>query len=203
MNFGLTRVTLNMDEVQEASASSSAPTTRERESDSRDSSPSGGSDCISLATKRRRRSPKKSAKSAGRFKHNWSLPRHIASSSKGCRFAYCRLCDKHFPISHGGFNDVKRHVNRTVHQRRIRSAQGSADISNILRKSQGHSVIHSANVTSAENMMVKFIAMHNLSFKAAHHLSELLPSMFPDSAIAADFACKRTKNEVRCLGSVQ
>ena len=44
-------MTLNMDEVQEASASSSAPTTRERESDSLDSSPSGGSDCSSLATK--------------------------------------------------------------------------------------------------------------------------------------------------------
>ena len=55
-------MTLNMDEVQEASASSSAPTTRERESDSRDSSPSGGSDCSSLATKRRRTSPRKSAK---------------------------------------------------------------------------------------------------------------------------------------------
>ena len=66
-------MTLNMDEVQEASASSSAPTTRERESDSRDSSPSGGSDCSSLATKRRRTSPRKSAKSAGRFKHNCIL----------------------------------------------------------------------------------------------------------------------------------
>ena len=129
-------------------------------------------------------------KSAGRFKHNWSLPRHIASGSKGCRFAYCRLCDKHFTVSHGGFNDVKRHVNGTVHKRRIRSAQGSADISNLLRKSQGHSLIHSANVASAEIMMVKFIAMHNLSFKAADHLSEL---MFPDSA----FACKRTK--MKCI----
>ena len=49
-------MTLNMDEVQEASASFSAPTKRERESDSRDSSPSGGSDCSSLATKRRRMS---------------------------------------------------------------------------------------------------------------------------------------------------
>ena len=29
--------------------------------------------------------------------------RHIASSSKGCRFAYCRLYDKHFTVSHGGF----------------------------------------------------------------------------------------------------
>ena len=224
-------MTLNMDEVQEASASSS-PTiykgerigfsrlsslwryllyTRERESDSRDSRPSGGtyyiqgrenriletliplavptiykgerigfsrlsslwrySECSLLATKRKRTSPIESGKSAGRFKHNWSLPRHIASSSKGCRFAYCRLCDKHSTVSHGGFNDAKRHVNGAVHQRRIRSTQGSDDISNLLTKSQEHSLIHSANVTSAEIMMVKFIAMHNLSFKAADHLT--------------------------------
>ena len=34
--------------------------------------------------------------------------------------------------------------------------------------------------------------MHNLSFKAADHLSELFPFMFPDSAIAA---FKRTKTK--------
>ena len=37
--------------------------------------------------------------------------------------------------------------------------------------------------------------MHNLPFSAADHLSELLPSMFPDSKIAADFSCKRTKTK--------
>ena len=171
------------------------PLLQGRENRILETSPSGGSECSSLATKRKRTSPRESGKSAGRFKHNWSLPRHIASSYKGCRFAYCRLCDKHFTVSHGGFNDVKRHVNGAVHQRRIRSTQGSDDISNLLTKSQGHSLIHSANVTSAEIMMVKFIAMHNLSFKAADHFSELFPSMFPDSAIAADFARKRTKTK--------
>ena len=34
--------------------------------------------------------------------------------------------------------------------------------------------------------------MHNLPFVAADHLSSLFSSV-PDSAIAADFACKRTK----------
>ena len=44
-------------------------------------------------------------------------------------------------------------------------------------------------VTAAEIMMCNFIAMHNLPFVVADHLF----SSVPDSAIAADFACKRTK----------
>ena len=52
-------------------------------------------------------------------------------------------------------------------------------------------MIHTARITSAEVKMVNFIDMHNLSFQAADHLSNLLLSMFPDSAIAADFACRQ------------
>ena len=47
-------------------------------------------------------------------------------------------------------------------------------------------------VIAAEVKMTRFIAMHNLPFSAADHLSELLPS---DLKIAADFSCKRTKTK--------
>ena len=136
---------------------------------------------------------KKRPQSAGKFKYNWSLPSHICSSSKGSRFAYCKLCAKHFTVSHGGYNDVQRHVNGAVHQRKIRSCQGMANIGDVFRKEP--SLLHSSRVISAEIMMVKFLVLHNLSFKAADHLSELFPMMFPDSAIAADFSCKRTKTK--------
>ena len=104
---------------------------------------------------------------------------------------------KHFTVSHRGYNNVKRHINGPVHQRRIKSSQGIASISDVFRKES--SVVHSSKIISAEITMAKFIAMHNLSFKAADHLSELLSSMFPDSAIAADFACKRTKTKTDAL----
>ena len=41
--------------------------------------------------------------------------------------------------------------------------------------------------------MANFIAMHNLSFQTADHLSDLLLKMFPDLKIASDFGCKHTK----------
>lgn len=66
-------------------------------------------------------------------------------------------------------------------------------ISDVLQKQPDS--LHSSRVISAEVMMVKFLVLHNLPFKAADHLSELLPVMFPDSAIAADFACKWTKTK--------
>ena len=43
--------------------------------------------------------------------------------------------------------------------------------------------------------MAQFIALHNLPFQAADHLTDLVPSMFPDSKIAADFSSKHTKTK--------
>jgi hypothetical protein len=48
-------------------------------------------------------------------------------------------------------------------------------------------------VTLAEVIMSNFIAMHNLSFQSADHLSKLFGIMFPDSKIASKVACKHTK----------
>ena len=50
--------------------------------------------------------------------------------------------------------------------------------------------------------MSNFIAMHNLSFQTADHLSDLLPKMFPDSKIASDFGCKHTKTKTICCDAL-
>ena len=60
---------------------------------------------------------------------------------------------------------------------------------------QKDSTDHQRNVISAEVHMANFIAMHNLSFQTADHLSDLLQAMFRDSKIAADFGCKHTKTK--------
>ncbi len=44
-------------------------------------------------------------------------------------------------------------------------------------------------------MMSNFIAMHNLSFQCADHLSTLFGKMFPDSTIASNFSCSHTKTK--------
>ena len=56
----------------------------------------------------------KSTAGTGKFKSSWRLPPHITASSKGSRFAYCKVCASNFCISHGGLNDIKRHVGGNV-----------------------------------------------------------------------------------------
>ena len=43
-----------------------------------------------------------------KFKTSWKLP------------AYCKLCESDFNISHGGLNDIKRHVEGTKHQNKLK-----------------------------------------------------------------------------------
>lgn len=136
---------------------------------------------------------KRHCKAGGHFKASWKLPPGITSSTKGNKYAYCKYCFKHFLVSHGGFNDITRHINGASHQQRSKDVQGTSNLSSLL--SVGHAaaqLTHARKVMSAEIIMCKFVAMHNISFQTMDHLS---PLMKPDSAIASDFACKHTKTK--------
>ena len=47
--------------------------------------------------------------------------------------------------------------------------------------------------TKAEILHTNFIIQHNMLFLTADHMTHLYPKMFPDSKIANQFACSRTK----------
>ena len=150
---------------------------------------------------RRQRGRGRGGRGTGRFKRSWKLPPYIAGSKRGTKYAYCKLCSSNFDISHGGFNDIKRHVEGVRHTQRLSQSSSSSPITDFY----GMSAVtqsHSRNVISAELMMCQFIALHNLPFLAADHLSDLLPAMFPDSKIARDFACKRTKTKSMICGAI-
>lgn len=72
-------------------------------------------------------------------------------------------------------------------------------ISSLFGGNEQQRLIHTSNVLSAEIKMTQLIAVHNLPFQAADHLSDLFKSMFPDSAIASDLTCKCTKTKaIKC-----
>ena len=122
---------------------------------------------------------------SGRFKN---AP-FIVASSKAEYFAYFRLCSPDFSVAHGGHMTL----NITVKARGINSdSQSNSTMTRFLGES---SMSHSSKVISAEVMMAQFIALHNLPFQAADHLSDLVSSMFPDSRIAADTSSKHTKTQ--------
>ena len=158
----------------------------------------GASDATSSITSRRRG---KGRGGTGRFKHSWKLPPYITASKRGTKYAYCKLCSSNFDLSHGGFNDIKRHVEGVRHADRLSQSSSSSPITSFYGM-QAVTQSHAKNVTSAEVMMCQFLAMHNLPFLAADHLSDLFPAMFPDSKIAGDFACKRTKTKSIICGAL-
>ena len=98
------------------------------------------------------------------------------------------MCTSNFCISHGGFNEIKRHVDGPVHKRKLNEIDGNLRIDSFSLDK-----IHEKKVMSAELMMAQFIAAHNLPFQTADHLSDLFTKMFHDYRIAVDFRCKHTK----------
>ena len=136
---------------------------------------------------------KRKISGTGHFKSSWSLPQFITSSTKGTKFAYCKLCYCHFSVSHGGINDIKRHVDCQKHKLKSNESDNSAKIAMFFREPQNQGLTHISRVISAEIMLSQFIALHNLSFQTSDHLSDLLASMFPDSKIASSLSCKHTK----------
>ena len=61
----------------------------------------------------------------------------------------------------------------------------------------------------AETLFRNFVAEYNLPFRVADHYTKLCKKMFPDSEIAKEFSCSRTKTThivkramVPCLNKV-
>ena len=79
-------------------------------------------------------SKKKKKVTACKFKSSWSLPPQITTSLKENTFAYCRLCYSHFSVSHGGLNNIKRHIMGSVHQQRLKDSSGSTFFATFFQK---------------------------------------------------------------------
>ena len=54
-------------------------------------------------------------------------------------------------------------------------------------------MVRGSTVTEAEVKFGYFLSEHHLAFKLADHATKLFSSTFPESAIAKDFKCGRTK----------
>ena len=55
----------------------------------------------------------------------WKFP-FINASTRGRRFSYCKLCNSHFSVAHGGVNDVKRHCQGPGHLRKHSESERNA-----------------------------------------------------------------------------
>lgn len=113
----------------------------------------------------------------------------IQKSSKGVKFAFCYICRNDFSISHGGRNDVFRHVNGPKHKENVKCAESTSKLTTFFKKSDNIQ----ADVTRAELLFTSFLIEHNVSLNAASHAGPLFRQMFPKEEIAKHYGCGRTK----------
>jgi hypothetical protein len=102
----------------------------------------------------------------------------------------CTTCRGTFSVAHSGVYDITSHIGTKKHQN---ASKEMSKITPIDQFSKGVQRLPRDNVTNAECLMVACIIEHNLPLSLADHLSPLFAKMFPDSKIAKDFNCKRTK----------
>ena len=139
------------------------------------------------ATPRKKVSAKK--KRACQFQQSWLATYDgIGQSHRGPTFARCTYCAIDFTVSHGGKNDVERHLRTSAHVSAVRSTKGARAINNYFKQAEP-----SPTSLDAEARLAIFVAKHNIPFSVCDHISKLFPKMFPDSAIAKGFASARTK----------
>lgn len=88
-------------------------------------------------------------------------------------------------------NDILRHGKSERHISLFKVIKENKSMHDILTEQS-----HFYNVRKAELMLAAATTELNISFNCMDTLSPLLPKMFPDSKIAKDFACKRTKSTI-------
>ena len=98
-------------------------------------------------------------------------------SKRGRSDAFCMRCSRDSSMAHGGVKDLRRHEHTALHSRAEQSIVGAMPLSSYFVEVKCGYVLRE----------------HHLAFNLADHASKLFFSMFPDSDVAKEFKCSRTK----------
>ena len=96
----------------------------------------------------------------------------IRSSKRGENYAFCTCCSSDISISHGGINDIRKHINAKKHQANSEAAKGST-ISDFLASTSSSNV----SVIRAETLFTDFIIEHSLPISVADHATKLFKNV--------------------------
>ena len=187
MYFDLDRMHI-MATSSSVSQSEGCASEENRQSDS----DSESSESVSLAGKKRSRSSRRHINS--KYQAQWSTKfLGIKRSSKGATFAFCSLCGVDISIAGGGVHQIKRHCANKKHCTRVFETTSQRQPTISATCTTQSQLKLAEEVCRAELCFARFVVEHNLPFAVADHFNKLAASMFPDSKIAQEFACARTK----------
>ena len=110
--------------------------------------------------------------------------------ANGNSFAFYGIpCKKNVSCSHMGLAEVKQHWKGKAH---LKMADAVKECRKLVFPSSSSIIVNDAQI-HAEILHFNLIVQHNISFWTADHLVLLYKQMFPDSEIAKNFRCRRTK----------
>jgi hypothetical protein len=99
---------------------------------------------------------------------------------------FCKLCKKNYTA---GLSEIVKHEKTEAHKKRMRAIQNQQTIFQATERK----ITEKKMVQESEIRISAFIAEHNLPFCASDHSPELITKICPDSKIAAQLNCGRTK----------
>lgn len=106
--------------------------------------------------------------------------------------AFCEVCQKKVSIANKGRTDLTQHLASQKHQSNIRAAGSSKKLTQIFVVQKSPMEL---KLLAAEATMAYHVVHHNYSYLSCDCANKLFKKVFPDSEIAAKFACARTKTE--------
>ena len=170
------------------SSSSSLPTTTDSGSDSESLSSHPDQ---STSTSEAGPGPSKKKKYQQSFSKDWERQMSwLSSSLKGSEYGFCMSCNKHLSCSKGGIRDLKRHGETEVHKKNVRSGAGQK----CLLSSWSATETLARKAARAEAILSNMLVEHNIPFLLMDHLPAVISHAFPDSKIAREVKCARTKS---------
>ncbi|GAA6077908.1 zinc finger MYM-type protein 6-like [Tachysurus ichikawai] len=107
--------------------------------------------------------------------------------SKLPNHAFCTVCNYDFDVSHQGATDCRRHVEGKKHFKKVAATDSVPRLNSFFLQSQDLRTIR------AETFYTTHLAEHNIPLAVADHAGPLFRKMFPDSEIAKQYGCGRTK----------
>lgn len=102
--------------------------------------------------------------------------------------AFCQCCSTTIV---GSITHIKRHGASEKHLKNLKRIQSTPKLITFMKDDK--KILHQRNVYASELKLTMFLHEHNLPFLLMEHLPKFLCSVCPDSAIAKDINCSRTK----------
>ncbi|XP_043923159.1 uncharacterized protein LOC122798364 isoform X2 [Protopterus annectens] len=143
--------------------------------------PSGGK---GPAQKKRRMS---SFQGAWKMLFDW-----VMESTHGPKYAFCKVCKSNFTITHGGRNDLQRHMDRDKHKMNSKHAASERKEIGVVT-TQAQQTSWALIMAKSEVAFVSLLAEHNLPFTLGDQLLKYIKKYCTDLEVVMKISCGATK----------